>query len=93
MWAVSASSSSSCSKVAICTVTGKTLAENYAHVEFPTDQDVVRPITNPLSETGGVVGLKGNLAPQGAIVKIAGLHSIQFRGPARVSVGERLGFP
>jgi dihydroxy-acid dehydratase len=66
------------------TVTGKTLAENYAHVEFPTDQDVVRPITNPLSETGGVVGLKGNLAPQGAIVKIAGLHSIQFRGPARV---------
>jgi dihydroxy-acid dehydratase len=66
------------------TVTGKTLAENYGNVEFPTDQDVVRPITNPLSETGGVVGLMGNLAPQGAIVKIAGLHSIKFRGPARV---------
>jgi len=66
------------------TVTGKTLAENYGNVKFPTDQDVVRPIANPLSETGGVVGLKGNLAPQGAIVKIAGLHSIKFRGPARV---------
>lgn len=66
------------------TVTGKTLAENYGSVEFPTDQDVVRPITNPLSETGGVVGLMGNLAPQGAIVKIAGLASIKFRGPARV---------
>ena len=66
------------------TVTGKTLAENYGSVEFPTDQDVVRPIANPLSATGGVVGLMGNLAPQGAIVKIAGLHSIKFRGPARV---------
>ena len=66
------------------TVTGKTLAENYANVEFPADQDVVRPITDPLSTTGGVVGLQGNLAPQGAIVKIAGLHSIKFRGPARV---------
>ncbi len=66
------------------TVTGKTLAENYGNVVFPTDQDVVRPITDPLSETGGVVGLKGNLAPQGAIVKIAGLASIKFRGPARV---------
>ncbi len=66
------------------TVTGKTLAENYADVKFPTDQDVVRPITNPLSHTGGVVGLMGNLAPQGAIVKIAGLHSLKFRGPARV---------
>ena len=66
------------------TVTGKTLAENYADVKFPTDQDVVRPITDPLSTTGGVVGLEGNLAPQGAIVKIAGLSSIKFRGPARV---------
>jgi dihydroxy-acid dehydratase len=66
------------------TVTGKTLAENYANVTFPTDQDVVRPITNPLSKTGGVVGLMGNLAPQGAIVKIAGLANLKFRGPARV---------
>ena len=66
------------------TVTGKTLAENYGSVEFPTGQDVVRPITDPLSTTGGVVGLMGNLAPQGAIVKIAGLASIKFRGPALV---------
>jgi len=66
------------------TVTGKTLAENYADVEFPEDQDVIRPITNPLSTTGGVVGLMGNLAPQGAIVKIAGLSKITFTGPARV---------
>ncbi|MCZ6846215.1 MAG: dihydroxy-acid dehydratase [Alphaproteobacteria bacterium] len=66
------------------TVTGRTLAENYADVVFPADQDVVRPITDPLSTTGGVVGLQGNLAPQGAIVKIAGLPSIKFRGPALV---------
>ncbi|MBT7362266.1 MAG: dihydroxy-acid dehydratase, partial [Rhodospirillaceae bacterium] len=66
------------------TVTGKTLAENYADVTLPKDQDVVRPITNPISTTGGVVGLMGNLAPQGAIVKIAGLEKIQFTGPARV---------
>ena len=66
------------------TVTGKTLAENYADVKLPEGQDVVRPITNPISTTGGVVGLMGNLAPQGAIVKIAGLEKIQFTGPARV---------
>ncbi len=66
------------------TVTGKTLAENYADVTLPEGQDVVRPITDPISTTGGVVGLMGNLAPQGAIVKIAGLEKIQFTGPARV---------
>jgi dihydroxy-acid dehydratase len=66
------------------TVTGKTLSENYEHVIFPENQDVVRHIKNPISETGGVVGLKGNLAPQGAIVKIAGLKSLKFTGPALV---------
>ncbi len=66
------------------TVTGKTLAENYADVKLPEGQDVVRSISKPLSTTGGVVGLMGNLAPQGAIVKIAGLEKIQFTGPARV---------
>jgi dihydroxy-acid dehydratase len=65
------------------TVTGKTVAENLANVEFPTDQDVIRPTSNPLSTTGGVVGLRGNLAPQGAIVKIAGMTKLQFTGPAR----------
>jgi dihydroxy-acid dehydratase len=64
------------------TVTGKTLAENHADVVFPTDQDVVRPVSNPISKTGGVVGLKGNLAPDGAIVKIAGMKNLRFEGRA-----------
>jgi dihydroxy-acid dehydratase len=66
------------------TVTGKTIAENLEGVVFPSDQDVVRPVSNPLSPTGGVVGLKGNLAPEGAIVKVAGMSGTTFRGPARV---------
>ena len=66
------------------TVTGKTMAENLKDVRFPTDQDVILPCSKPLSPTGGVVGLKGNLAPQGAIVKVAGMTRLQHRGPARV---------
>jgi dihydroxy-acid dehydratase len=66
------------------TVTGKTVAENLAEVAFPTDQDVVRPTSEPISPSGGVVGLRGNLAPEGAIVKVAGMPKLQFRGPARV---------
>jgi dihydroxy-acid dehydratase len=50
---------------------------------FPSDQQVVRPTSNPLSSTGGVVGLKGNLATEGAIVKIAGMTNLKFSGPAR----------
>ncbi len=65
------------------TVTGRTVAENLAGVTLPKNQDVVRPTSNPLSPTGGVVGLKGNLAPQGAIVKVAGMHDLKFRGTAR----------
>jgi dihydroxy-acid dehydratase len=65
------------------TVTGKTIAENLRDVTFPKNQDVVRPTSAPLSPTGGVVGLRGNLAPQGAIVKVAGMHELAFRGPAR----------
>ena len=65
------------------TVTGKTIAENLADVEFPTDQKVVYPTSSPLSPTGGVVGLRGNLAPEGAIVKVAGMQKLQFTGPAR----------
>lgn len=65
------------------TVTGKTIAENLAGVVFPPDQEVIRPTSNPLSPTGGVVTLMGNLAPQGAIVKVAGMKTRQFRGPAR----------
>ncbi len=65
------------------TVTGKTIAENLRDVKFPTNQDVVRPTSTPITPTGGVVGLKGNLAPQGAIVKVAGMKNLKFRGPAR----------
>ncbi len=65
------------------TVTGKTIAENLADVKFPENQQVVRRIKTPLSATGGVVGLRGNLAPEGAIVKIAGMKTLSFRGPAR----------
>ena len=64
------------------TVTGKTLAENHREVIFPKDQDVIRPVSNPISTTGGVVGLKGNLAPDGAIVKIAGMKELRFEGTA-----------
>ncbi len=65
------------------TVTGRTLAENAENVVFPQNQDVIRPVSNALSQTGGVVGLKGTLAPDGAIVKVAGLKTLNFRGPAR----------
>jgi len=65
------------------TVSGKTIAENLKNVVFPTSQNVIRPTSNPFSPTGGVVVLKGNLAPQGAIVKVAGMARLQFTGPAR----------
>jgi dihydroxy-acid dehydratase len=65
------------------TVTGKTLAANLESVEFNRDQKVVYPVSNPITPTGGVVGLKGSLAPDGAIVKVAGLKTLSFRGPAR----------
>ena len=64
------------------TVTGKTIAENLKGVNFPTNQDVIRPTAKPLSTTGGVVGLRGNLAPEGAIVKIAGMKKLAFTGTA-----------
>jgi dihydroxy-acid dehydratase len=65
------------------TVTGRTVAENMRSVKWNPDQDVVRPADRPLSPTGGVVGLKGNLAPEGAIVKVAGMAGLKFSGPAR----------
>jgi len=65
------------------TVTGKTIAENLADVTFPTNQDVVRTTAQPLSPTGGVVGLRGNLAPEGALVKVAGMKVLKFTGTAR----------
>jgi len=65
------------------TVTGRTLAENMEHVAWNESQDVVRPANRPITQTGGVVGLKGNLAPEGAIVKVAGMSELKFSGPAR----------
>ena len=65
------------------TVTGKTMRENLKKVKFNPKQKVMRKHNNPLSNDGGVVGLKGNLATEGAIVKIAGLKKLQFTGRAR----------
>ena len=66
------------------TACGRTLGEALESIEFPTDQDVIKPTSTPLSPTGGVVGLKGTLAPEGAIVKVAGVKTLKFEGPARV---------
>jgi dihydroxy-acid dehydratase len=66
------------------TVTGKTVKQNLEGVKFNQNQKVVYPVSNPISSTGGVVGLSGSLAPEGAIVKVAGMSRLVFRGPARV---------
>jgi dihydroxy-acid dehydratase len=66
------------------TVTGKTLGENIDEVTWNPDQKVIYDVATPLSPTGGVVGLKGSLAPDGAIVKVAGMKRLRFEGPARV---------
>jgi len=65
------------------TVTGRTIAEDLADVIIPDNQDVVMPTSRAISNTGGLVGLRGNLAPDGAVVKVAGLHTRVFSGPAR----------
>ncbi len=65
------------------TVTGKTMRENLKNIKFKPNQKVMRSYKNPITKTGGVVGLKGNLAPEGGIVKIAGLKKLQFTGRAR----------
>ncbi len=64
------------------TVTGRTIAENMEKVRWNDDQDVVYPTSNPITPTGGVVTLKGNLATDGAIVKVAGMTELKFSGPA-----------
>jgi dihydroxy-acid dehydratase len=74
------------------TVTGRTIAENLKSVTWNSDQDVVRPADKPILPTGGVIGLKGNLAPEGAIVKVAGMERLQFSGPARCFDGEEACF-
>ena len=66
------------------TVTGRTLAENIEQVIWNPEQKVIYDAKAPITPTGGVVGLRGSLAPDGAIVKVAGMHRLQFSGPARV---------
>ena len=66
------------------TVTGKTLGENIGEITWRPDQKVIYDVKTPITATGGVVGLRGSLAPDGAIVKVAGMARLQFRGPAQV---------
>jgi dihydroxy-acid dehydratase len=74
------------------TVTGRTIADNLKSVKWNPDQDVVRPADKPITVTGGVVGLRGNLAPDGAIVKVAGMTNLKFTGPAVCFDGEEACF-
>ncbi len=71
------------------TVTGRTLAQNLEGVDAPKDQDVVTPPHSPLADHGGIVILGGNLAEEGAVVKVAGVDVERFEGPARVFEGEQ----
>jgi dihydroxy-acid dehydratase len=68
------------------TASGKTLGESLEEIEGKADGRVIYPIETPITKTGGVVGLSGNLAPEGAIVKVAGMSEAEqvFTGPARV---------
>ena len=66
------------------TVTGKTIGEEARKAGETPGQEVVRPLSNPLKPTGGLVILKGNLAPEGCVVKVAGHERMTHRGPARV---------
>ncbi|MFO6454403.1 MULTISPECIES: dihydroxy-acid dehydratase [unclassified Aeromicrobium] len=73
----------------VMTVTGKTMAENLAHIDLGLDGDVIRPLDQPIHKTGGLTILHGSLAPEGAVVKSAGFDESVFRGTARVFDGER----
>jgi dihydroxy-acid dehydratase len=68
----------------VLTVTGKTLEENLALVQDPADIDIVSTVEEPFGPTGGIVILRGNLAPEGSVVKVAGKQHLKQRGPARV---------
>jgi dihydroxy-acid dehydratase len=74
------------------TVTGRTIAEEAAAAKETPNQEVVRKIDAPLKPTGGLVILKGNLAPEGCVIKVAGHNYRHFRGPARVFDNEELAF-
>ncbi|MEM2909879.1 MAG: dihydroxy-acid dehydratase [Nitrososphaerota archaeon] len=68
----------------VVTITGKTLVENLREFVQPKNVGIIRPIENPVRPTGGIVILRGNLAPEGAVVKISGIKKLKHEGPARV---------
>ena len=74
------------------TVTGRTIGEEADRIREPKGQEVVRPLSNPMSPTGGLAIVRGNLAPEGAVVKIAGKKVLTFKGPARVFDNEEAAF-
>ena len=76
----------------VLTVTGKTLAENLEGVDARPDGDIIHPVSSPRSPTGGLVILKGNLAPEGAVMKVAGTYHLRHEGPARIYGSEREGY-
>jgi dihydroxy-acid dehydratase len=76
----------------VLTVTGKTMAENLEAFDREPDSKVIYPASSPRSPTGGLVILKGNLAPEGAVMKVAGTKHLSHKGPARVYDGERAAF-
>jgi len=71
------------------TVSGKTIGENHKNIVFPSDQKIIYKTSKPLNPTGGFVGLKGNLAPEGAIVKVAGMKRKKFKGKAKCFDSEK----
>ena len=74
------------------TVNGKTIEENLSGIESGTDGEIVRSIDKPRSPTGGLVILKGNLAPEGAVLKVSGTKTLKHEGPVKVFDGERAAF-
>ena len=79
-------------KASAPTVTGRTIGEEADRAAEPKGQEVVRPLSNPMSPNGGLAILHGNLAPEGAVVKIAGKKVLTFRGTARVFDNEEAAF-
>ena len=76
----------------VMTVTGRTMAENLEEFDTEPDSKVIYPVSSPRSPTGGLVILKGNLAPEGAVMKVSGTKHLSHTGPARVFDGERAAF-
>ena len=76
----------------VLTVTGKTLEENLSSFHDKPDGRVIYPISSPRKPTGGLAILKGNLAPEGAVLKVAGTTHLKHEGPAKVYDGERAAF-